>query len=243
MPFRRGFHAWAEPPAHESGLCAWMGAGESGRWGAGECAAPRAVVCCAPPPPPPAFECSRGVAEESSTWPLVPFYYRDTPLDDIPNTEAEIAEGFSNSNAYFVGNAALAELDIDEAELCVEDLAAEKKLCLPLDHRESELLYDGGVREALRGESVTSLHTLIGILSGQAAVPAATEELIWDMQHIVGPMLSTNAKMCVQPQATAFGTPLHCWATALDDVPFHCLGKIDQNIQQSYNVNKLHATS
>ena len=99
------------------------------------------------------------------------------------------------------------------------------------------------MREALRGESVTSLHTLIGILSGQAAAPTAADVLIWDYQHHVGPMLSTNAKMCVQPQATAFGTPLHCWASALDDLPFHWQGKLDKNVQQSWNVNQLYATS
>ena len=121
--------------------------------------------------------------------------------------------------------------------------AAEKRLCLPLEHRDSELLYDGGVREALQGGSVTSLHTLIGILSGQVAAPSAADALIWDYSHLVGPMLSTNAKMCVQPQATAFGTPLHCWATALADVPFVWLGVLDRNIQQSYARNHLMATS
>jgi len=99
------------------------------------------------------------------------------------------------------------------------------------------------VREALGGESVTSLHTLIGILSGQVAAPREVEELIWDYHNRVGPMVSTNAKMCVQPQATAFGTPLHCWATALADVPFVWLGVLDRNIQQSYARNHLMATS
>ena len=217
VPFHRGFHAWAEPPPYESGLCAWMDAA-SGNWSAGECATPRAVVCCAPAPPAAAaaaFECTRGVKDESSTWPLMPFYYRDTALDDIPNSEAEIAAGFANNNAYFVGNAALAELEIDEAELCVEDLAAEKRLCLPLEHRDSELLYDGGVREALQGSakrqgsmpgvsqagSVTSLHTLIAILSGQAVEPTVkVDELIWDYSRVVGQCTHMHTHVRAQHQ-------------------------------------------
>ena len=35
-------------------------------------------------------------------------------MDDIPNTEEEIAQGFENSNAYYVGNKALAKLVLDE---------------------------------------------------------------------------------------------------------------------------------
>ena len=258
ITYYRGFHAWndGEPartgnvPNSESGLCAWMDAG-SGNWSASSCDANHTIVCCTPPTPS-TFECSENVVAESEEWPLVPFYYRDsTTMDDIPNSAAEIAKGFSNQNAYYIGNEALVELEIQEAQLCVEDLAAEKRLCLPLEHRESQLRFDGtlggsvgGVGAVLEGLEGNSMHTFIAILSGQIPDGQVGDFTIMDFATLwgknAGEMVSTKPNTCAQPQSTVFGEPMHCWVTVLSDVPFYWQGEHRQQMGNSLGSTSLY---
>ena len=59
-----------------------------------------------------------------------------------PSTPAVCAAaGFSRTNAYYIGNDALSKLDLTEAQLCVEDPATDKRLCLELDA--ADLNYNG----------------------------------------------------------------------------------------------------
>ena len=46
----------------------------------------------------------------------------------------EVARGFWNERSYFIGNKALADLDLLEMELCVEDPSTDQltRLCIPL---------------------------------------------------------------------------------------------------------------
>ena len=143
VTYLSGYHNWkAGAPAYGTFGCAAMeidDAAAAGQWVAAPCddrQAQHAVVCCAPPTHD-QFSCSAGVAADSDEWPLIPFYYHDDRnVDDLPNTEAEVAKGFRHRNAYFIGNAALSNLKLDAAELCLEDIALEGvRLCVPLYQR------------------------------------------------------------------------------------------------------------
>ena len=48
-----------------------------------------------------------------------------------------------------------------------------------------------------------------------------------------GALLSTKPSVCVQPQSTVFGEPMHCWITMLRDVPFYWNGKLDNTMRES----------
>jgi len=170
------------PPA-QAGECATFNV-TSGRWGAKACTTAHAVVCCSLPPVD-HFSCSRGVTEDSAEWPIVPFYYGDdNSVDDIPNTLEEIAEGFSNANAYFIGNKALSELKLNEAQLCLEDTAAKEKKLLCRTLNEGMLAYTGDLDERL----TDTWHTMIAILSGQLSPTGKNQEVSFDNRARARPL-------------------------------------------------------
>ena len=240
VPYLPGYHNWASGlPTYGDGECAWMN-NVSGTWDSSPCNDPyhlQEVVCCASEATPSAesFSCSVGTIGEGIDWPLVPLFYRDDDAaDDVPNSEVEVARGFANRNAYFVGNLALSELQIDRAELCVEDEATSKKLCLPLV--DELFVYKGEMREGLNSSSVNNLHRAIAALSGQimrgeaAAAEGADEDTnhgrIIAFEQFVGDLTTTNPSLCVQPQSTLFGEPMHCWGASFDDMLIlHDIGK------------------
>jgi len=51
-------------------------------------------------------------------WHYLLDYSDDPSKDDVPDEQAEIAAGFSNSNAFYIGNAKLADLPIRAAQMC-----------------------------------------------------------------------------------------------------------------------------
>lgn len=51
-------------------------------------------------------------------WDYILDYGDDRTKDDIPDDGATIAAGFSNENAYYIGNEELAKLDLAEVQLC-----------------------------------------------------------------------------------------------------------------------------
>lgn len=51
-------------------------------------------------------------------WDYILDYGDDRSKDDIPDDGASIAAGFSNENAYYIGNEELAKLDLAEVQLC-----------------------------------------------------------------------------------------------------------------------------
>jgi len=52
-------------------------------------------------------------------------------------------------------------------------------------------------------------------------------------------MVSTKPSICVQPQTTAFGEPLHCWGTVLADIPFYWKGKAANDLRQTIKSTRL----
>ena len=159
VTYRPGFHNWkAGAPAGTKG-CASMEVA-SGRWVDSPCAEKHAVVCCTPPTLD-QFPCSQGIIDDSKDWPIVPFYYYDDKAaNDIPDRIEDVAKGFRHRNAYFVGNAALSNMWLDEAELCLEDVAANKRLCALLYPRTlDEGLLVGGGLDGLTGSGTASTAT------------------------------------------------------------------------------------
>ena len=216
-----GYHNWeGGAPSYGTRGCATLDAA-SGRWAGRPCAEEHAVVCCAPPADD-QFSCSKGVTDDSKDWPLVPFYLHDDPrTDDVPKNVEDVGRGFRTDNAYFIGNAALSNLRLDEAELCLEDEAADKRLCAPL--YPLTLTLDADTEEhlattmGLNGTRVTALHKMVAILSGQ--IPAVVVRVgMFSLGEHVGRFEPGNAKLCLEPPGP-FGTPLHCWQTCRGELP------------------------
>jgi hypothetical protein len=86
--------------------------------------------------------------------------YDDRTKDDLPNTKAEIAAGFGNDNAFYIGNEALNRLDILSAEICAGACGSVMD-CHEIDN----------VQAAARTFAPTSLNTdlkkSIGCFTGQ----------------------------------------------------------------------------
>ena len=234
IPFYPGFHNWEDEggPGHGAGECASFVVA-SGKWAAVPCAAAaaaapprRTVVCCKPPNGLADLgikdKCSPHAVKGSSNWPLVPFLYRDDlNMDDIPNTEEEIAQGFETSNAFFIGNTALSRLILDEVELCVEDTAADIQLCRTIE--KAMLSAAGSAHQFSRlgqDAAVNSLHKMIAILSGQLAPTIKESELLISLGDTPQAMVSTNPKLCATNQSTGWGSPVHCWMPCVR--PFAC---------------------
>lgn len=51
-------------------------------------------------------------------WEYILDYGDDRSKNDIPDDESTIAEGFSNENAYYIGNEKLEKLELQEVEVC-----------------------------------------------------------------------------------------------------------------------------
>ena len=153
--------------------------------------------------------------------PIVPFLYRDDLImDDIPNIEKEIAQGFERGNAYFIGNTALSRLILDEAELCVEDTAADIQVCRPI---EKAMLSTAGSThkfQDLDESAVNNLHKMIAILSGQLAPTILESNLLISWGDTAQAFVSTNPKLCASNQSTAWGSPVHCFTPCVR--PFTC---------------------
>lgn len=105
-------------------------------------------------------------------WEYVTDYHDDRSTNDLPDDAAAIAAGFHNENAYYIGDAALEELDLEEIQVCA--LVSGKncmKNCYTMTddilaswyvHGSPNTLNTGGCASGLS----TPLKKVISILSG-----------------------------------------------------------------------------
>jgi len=64
--------------------------------------------------------------KHDTEWAYVLDYSDDRSKDDIPNNVGALASGFANSNAFYIGNSAVDDLDIETAQMCV--LSSSKRM-------------------------------------------------------------------------------------------------------------------
>lgn len=95
-------------------------------------------------------------------WLRVFAIYDDRGKDDLPNSAAEIGAGFARENAFYIGNDALNELDILEAEVCA-GACGQAMACRPIDAS----LIHSHVRESAPGMLNTDVKKMIGCFTGQ----------------------------------------------------------------------------
>lgn len=60
----------------------------------------------------------KGECQHDEGWHYVLDYHDRLNVDDIPNEQSTIAAGFAHDHAYFIGNAAVDQMDIDKIQIC-----------------------------------------------------------------------------------------------------------------------------
>jgi len=58
------------------------------------------------------------VCPHDPSWQYIVDYHDDRSVDDLPDSASTVAGGFANSNAFYIGNEQLANLDISAVEVC-----------------------------------------------------------------------------------------------------------------------------
>ena len=95
-------------------------------------------------------------------------YHDDDNTNDIPDTEAAIGSGFSNANAFFIGNDQLRKSELTGLKLCIE-VRPSCHFSQCVDIYESEWTYSGADEHIGRLEFPSNLHRIAWALSGQAS--------------------------------------------------------------------------
>lgn len=68
-----------------------------------------------------------------ASWTYIMEYFDQPSVDDIPNSEDAVVAGFSNSNAFFIGEDELDKLNFSEMEVCYTGSTDCRVECLPVD--------------------------------------------------------------------------------------------------------------
>ena len=132
-------------------------------------------TCCPdtqprPPPSPPLLPspplapfAMPGCADTGEDVTVVLSYHDLDDADDVPDSGATIAAGFSTDSSFYIGNDALTALDIAEAEMCVwyESAGSCVSNCVPIT--DSDFAYGGPELDWLR----SGTHRVIALMSGQ----------------------------------------------------------------------------
>jgi len=131
------------------------------------------------------------------------FYHDDDMVDDIPNTAEEIAAGFQNDNAAFVGNRRLQSMRLTGVRMCLEESHAPGSDCKRICYKavEGDWSYDGpGIAAGMANDWQKLTYALSGQidngLPGQGTHGNFVEALLRD-RHC----LSTNKS----------DSPMYCW--------------------------------
>jgi hypothetical protein len=134
---------------------------------------------------------------------VVLMYFDDDDTDDIPNTAADIIPGFQTDNAAYIGNEAVAALEITGVRFCVEDLSDSVCSVLCYDALESDWTYTGPIDSTL----TTPFQKMVGALSGQID-DGNTEN--GANGNFVDTQLGIDARApCISTSGSA--SPMYCW--------------------------------
>ena len=169
-------------------------------------------------------------AAAASTGATVVLSYHDLDdADDVPDSGATIAAGFSTDSSFYIGNGALNALDIAEAEMCVwyESAGSCVSHCVPIT--DSDFAYGGPELDWLR----SGTHRVIALMSGQleSVTPDEDEHASFYPRKIgseVGPAWAPpNAWTCSGPNTEdantgtirGWGWGWHAWGWGITFAP------------------------
>jgi len=126
------------------------------------------------------------------------YLHDDHSLDDMPDTPALIAAGFSNDNAMYVGNFQVARMSITGLKICLAEKATGIELCY--DVKDTDFTYTGMVPT----EFTNPFQKVIFALSGQVPVGSSGSGNFIETK-LSGP----DGNPC--PGMTQSSSPMYCW--------------------------------
>ena len=120
----------------------------------------------APPSPPPLAPPWPSVGgTHDKGWTYVAEMIDDKSVDDWPDSPDTIAEGFSNGNAYYIGNAALAAMRIGHAQFCMGK-GEWNMFCLELRPQEAGSAF---ANAGLLSDMPSTVHKMVAATAGGCA--------------------------------------------------------------------------
>jgi len=131
------------------------------------------------------------------------FYLHDDPsLNDMPDTPADIAPGFTNDNAMYVGNYRVAQMPITGLKMCLAEKATGIELCY--DVTDTDFTWTGDVPT----EFTNPFQKVIFALSGQVPVGSSGSGNFIETK-LSGPASNPGGAYC--PGMIASSSPMYCW--------------------------------